>query len=136
MTNTRIANGLGFLACAGLMAYAIYAQYGLGLEPCPLCILQRVAVIALGGLFLAAALHPAGTIGRRVYAILLGLVALVGSGEFPCFVRNFTCGRHSAANWNVGNLESSQTPVVQCEKSTSALYQSNRSDILSQDCPN
>jgi disulfide bond formation protein DsbB len=80
MTNARIANGLGFLACAGLMAYALYAQHGLGLEPCPLCILQRVAVIALGGLFLVAALHPAGTTGRRVYAVLLGFVALVGSG--------------------------------------------------------
>ena len=78
--NVRIANALGALACAGLMAYALYVQHGLGLEPCPLCILQRVAVIALGVLFLAAALHPAGAAGRRVYAVLLGLVALVGSG--------------------------------------------------------
>ena len=31
-------------------------------------------------LFLVAALHPAGVIGRRVYAVLLGLVALAGSG--------------------------------------------------------
>lgn len=80
MTNIRIANGLGFLTCAGLMAYALYAQHGLGLEPCPLCVLQRVAVLALGGLFLVAALHPAGAIGRRVYAVLLGFVALLGSG--------------------------------------------------------
>jgi disulfide bond formation protein DsbB len=78
--NVRLANAYGVLACAGLMAYALYAQHGLGLEPCPLCILQRVAVIALGGLFLAAALHPAGATGRRVYALLLGFVALVGSG--------------------------------------------------------
>ncbi len=75
--NVRIANCLGVLACAGLMAYALYAQLGLDLEPCPLCILQRVAVIALGCVFLIAAVHPAG---RRVYAVLLGLVALVGSG--------------------------------------------------------
>ena len=78
--NVRIANALGVLACAGLMAYALYAQHGLGLEPCPLCILQRVAVIALGCIFLSAALHPAGTTGRRVYGVLLGLVALLGSG--------------------------------------------------------
>ena len=78
--NVRIANALGALACTGLMAYALYVQYGLGLEPCPLCVLQRIAVITLGGIFLVAALHPAGAIGRRVYAVLLGFVALVGSG--------------------------------------------------------
>ena len=42
-----------------MLAYALYAQYGLGLEPCPLCIFQRVALFALGCIFLAAALqHP------------------------------------------------------------------------------
>ena len=78
--NVRLANALGATACAGLMAYALYAQHVLGLEPCPLCIFQRVAVIVLGGLFLLAALHPAGNAGRRVYAALLGLIALAGIG--------------------------------------------------------
>lgn len=78
--NIRLANALGALACAGLMAYALYAQHGLGLEPCPLCIFQRVAVIALGVVFLVAALHPAGPVGRRLYSVLLALVALAGSG--------------------------------------------------------
>lgn len=78
--NIRIANALGALVCAGLMAYALYAQHGLGLEPCPLCILQRVAVISLGIVFLLAALHPAGAVGRRLYGGLLAIVALMGSG--------------------------------------------------------
>ncbi len=78
--NIRKANGLGALACAGLMAYALYAQHVLGLEPCPLCVFQRVAVITLGGLFLLAALHPAGNAARRAYSALLGLVALGGIG--------------------------------------------------------
>jgi len=78
--NVRRANALGALACAGLMAYALYAQHMLGLEPCPLCIFQRVAVIALGVVFLLAALHPAGRTGRRIHAVLLGLVALAGTG--------------------------------------------------------
>lgn len=76
----RMANALGALACAGLMAYALYAQHALGLEPCPLCIFQRVAVIALGAVFLVATVHSAGSGGRRAYALLLGLVALAGSG--------------------------------------------------------
>jgi disulfide bond formation protein DsbB len=68
------------MACAGLMAYALYAQHGLGLEPCPLCIFQRVGVILLGVVFLLAAAHPAGPAGRRAYAVLLGVTALAGAG--------------------------------------------------------
>lgn len=78
--NIRLANALGALACSGLMVYALYAQHVLGLEPCPLCIFQRVAVITLGGLFLLAAIHPVANAGRRVYSVLLGLVALAGIG--------------------------------------------------------
>lgn len=76
----RTGNAVGAAVCAGLMGYALYAQYGLGLEPCPLCILQRVAVMGLGVVFFMAALHPAGVVGRRIYAVLLGLVSLAGSG--------------------------------------------------------
>jgi disulfide bond formation protein DsbB len=74
----RAGNALGFLACAGLMAYALYAQYGLGLAPCPLCIFQRVATIATGILFLIAALHDPRPTGARVYGALIALAALCG----------------------------------------------------------
>lgn len=61
------------------MGFALFAQHVLLLDPCPLCVLQRVAVIAIGIIFLAAALHhPAGA-GRYAYAIVLGLVALCGA---------------------------------------------------------
>lgn len=76
----RAANLAGAAACAALMAYALYAQYGLGLEPCPLCIFQRVGVIALGSVFGLAALHPAGPVGRRVWAVLVALAALGAGG--------------------------------------------------------
>src|SRR5690606_20283417 len=69
-----------FLLCAGLLAYAYYTQFHLGLQPCPLCIFQRVAVIALGAVFLLAALQGPRGWGRRVYAGLLALVALAGAG--------------------------------------------------------
>jgi disulfide bond formation protein DsbB len=74
----RQANLIGFLACAALMAYALYAQYGLGLEPCPLCVFQRVAVIATGALFLLAALFNPGRTGARVFGVLIDLAALAG----------------------------------------------------------
>jgi disulfide bond formation protein DsbB len=74
----RPGNLLGVLACAGLLGFALYAQYGLGLEPCPLCILQRVAVLVVGLLFVAAFLHDPGDRGARVYGSLIDLAALAG----------------------------------------------------------
>jgi disulfide bond formation protein DsbB len=74
----RTGNLFGLLACAGLLSLAYYAQYGLGLEPCPLCILQRLAVLIVGLLFLAAVLHNPGDRGARVYGVLIDLTALAG----------------------------------------------------------
>lgn len=72
---------LGFLACAALIAYAIYSQLHGGLEPCPLCIYQRLAFAGLGLVFLIGALHaPKGAAGRRFYGVLVGLASLVGIG--------------------------------------------------------
>lgn len=62
------------------MLVALFAQYVLKMEPCPLCTFQRVAVIAMGVLFLIAAVHGAATIGSRIYAIFLVLVSLAGAG--------------------------------------------------------
>jgi protein dithiol:quinone oxidoreductase len=66
--------------CALLLGYAYYSQYFQGLEPCPLCIFQRVAVLGLGIAFLLAALHDPGDSGARVYAGLIGLAAAAGAG--------------------------------------------------------
>jgi disulfide bond formation protein DsbB len=74
----RTGNLLGLLACAGLLGFAYYAQYGLGLEPCPLCILQRVAVLVVALLFLAALAHDPGDRGARAYGVLIDLAALAG----------------------------------------------------------
>lgn len=78
--NRRTVNILGALACAGLMAYALYAQHVLGMEPCPLCIFQRIGVIALGVVFALAAVHDPARTGRRIYAALLLLATLGAAG--------------------------------------------------------
>lgn len=79
--NRRVVNLAGFLACSGLMAYALYAEKVLRLEPCPLCMFQRVGVVALGAVFLLAALHhPRGRFGARAYGVLIGLVSLAPIG--------------------------------------------------------
>lgn len=70
----------GFAVCAALMAYALYAQHGLGLEPCPLCVLQRIAVIATGIVFLVAAVHAPRRGGRWIYGLGAFVAAAAGAG--------------------------------------------------------
>jgi disulfide bond formation protein DsbB len=98
LPNKRILNLAGFAACAGLMVYALYAQYVLELAPCPLCVFQRVAVIALGIVFLLAGLHKPGRAGGIVYALLVLITAGAGIG---------VAGRHV---WLQG-LPSDQVPA-------------------------
>ena len=71
---------LGFLACAGLIAFALYLQHQLGEDPCALCIFQRGAVVALGSIFLIAGLHNPGARGNRAYASLALVATLAGGG--------------------------------------------------------
>ena len=76
MFTPRLVNFAGFALCALLTGYALYSQTHLGLEPCPLCIFQRIGIALLGVAFLAAALHDPRGRGRYVYAILIGAIAL------------------------------------------------------------
>jgi protein dithiol:quinone oxidoreductase len=80
MPGIRVMNLAGFAACAALMAYALYAEHKLLLAPCPLCIFQRVAVIALGLVFLLAAVTPARRSVGIVQAALIALIAAGGAG--------------------------------------------------------
>ena len=70
---------LGFLFCSGLMAYALFAQYFLNLEPCPLCIFQRVAVISMGIIFLICSLiEPKSTLAKIISSTLFVTVGSYG----------------------------------------------------------
>jgi disulfide bond formation protein DsbB len=70
----------GFGVCVTLYAYALFVQFQLGIEPCPLCIFQRIAFIFMALFFLAGAIHDPRTTGRRIYALLLLLAACIGVG--------------------------------------------------------
>ena len=76
----RLANLAGFASVAGLIAYALYAQYVLDLAACPLCIFQRVAFIAGGAVFLVAAFHAPTGVGARAYGFLALVANLIGAG--------------------------------------------------------
>jgi disulfide bond formation protein DsbB len=71
---------LGFIASFGLVGLALVIQTKYHLEPCPLCISQRMVFMGLGIIFLAAAIQKPAQIGRKVYAVLLVLTALGGVG--------------------------------------------------------
>ncbi|MDH3645322.1 MAG: disulfide bond formation protein B [Gammaproteobacteria bacterium] len=78
--SVRQINFAGAASCAGMMGFALYSQYVAELNPCPLCVFQRIAVIALGVIFLVAFIHNSQTWGRYVYALLFIVAAGVGIG--------------------------------------------------------
>ncbi len=67
---------LGFLACAAGLGFAYVLEFGFGLEPCPLCVLQRVAMFVAGLAFLAGTVHNPQVWGKWIYSLL----ALIGAG--------------------------------------------------------
>jgi len=75
----RLGFVLGFAVCAGLLGFALYLQYYDYQDPCPLCIVQRIAFMALAAIFLVAALHGPGRTGAIVYGGMLFLVAGIGA---------------------------------------------------------
>lgn len=78
------------LGCAGLMAYGLYLQHVVGLEPCPMCIVQRYAlllVIVLAGV--SAAL-------KQRTALWIGQALTLAAAVFGAFV----AARQSWLQWN------------------------------------
>ena len=70
---------LVFLVTLGLVGFALYLQHGTGLDPCPLCVAQRVAFLSVGLAALVAALHRPRSAGITVYAVFAGLLAAGGA---------------------------------------------------------
>jgi disulfide bond formation protein DsbB len=70
----RLGAALGALVCASLLGFGYYLQYVQGLDPCPLCLVQRGFFYAVLVVFAVAAIHP-----RRVYPALAALFALGGA---------------------------------------------------------
>ncbi len=69
---------VGAVIIAGLFCAALYLEYVLHQEPCPLCMVQRVVFIVMGVLFAIATVHNPKRTGAKVYSALIGLFALFG----------------------------------------------------------
>jgi protein dithiol:quinone oxidoreductase len=75
-----LTNLVAALCCFGLFGFALFSQFKWGLQPCPLCIFQRIAVVALGVAFLLAAAVPQRVRALSVIAaVLIGAAALAGA---------------------------------------------------------
>ena len=80
LPNHRVINSLQALSGLLLIFIAVfYFQNHLQLEPCYLCITQRVFVIAIAVICALAALHNPAQYGQKIYAGLSALMALIGS---------------------------------------------------------
>lgn len=71
---------LGFVACFGIVALALVIQTQYKLEPCPLCITQRICFMVLGATFLIGAFVKPATIYAKIATLAQVLAALVGAG--------------------------------------------------------
>lgn len=87
------------LVCVAMLAFGLYLQHGVGLEPCPMCIVQRYALMLVA---LAAGLASASNIKNlQIGAAALALLA-AGFGAFVAARQSWlqwyppeiaTCGR-------------------------------------------
>jgi len=69
-----------FAYCAGLIGFGLILQHIEGIEPCPLCILQRYGFVGCGLVALLAGLHNSQGVMRRIYAFLTLASAIAGGG--------------------------------------------------------
>jgi disulfide bond formation protein DsbB len=79
MNSSRIFPLLGAICCALLLGFGYYLQYVQGLQPCPLCLIQRGFFYLVMGAFLLGAIHNPKTIGLRIYPVIAALFALGGA---------------------------------------------------------
>jgi disulfide bond formation protein DsbB len=66
------------VACFGLIGFGLVLQHQVGLDPCPMCILQRYAFVSIGVVALIAAIHAPVGMGVQVYGVLVGALAVAG----------------------------------------------------------
>ena len=80
LPNHRTLNGLQALSGILLIVIAVfYFQNHLQLEPCYLCITQRVFIIAIAVVCALALLHNPAQRGQKIYAGISTLLAIIGS---------------------------------------------------------
>jgi len=71
-------------ACVAMLAFGLYLQHGVGLEPCPMCIVQRYALVLVAivaGVTALATRKSLFVTGSGLMAVLSGLGAFVAARQ-------------------------------------------------------
>ena len=66
-------------SCIALMVFGLYLEYIQGLEPCPLCVFQRIAYILIGLIALIGATHNPKDLFLVIYKFLIIITAITGA---------------------------------------------------------
>lgn len=95
LANTRVLFFMAFLLCAAMLAGALYVEHVNGVEPCPLCIVQRLWVIWIGILSLLGCTLNPQRLGRNVYGVLslLGSFGGIGATGYQLYLQNLPIGQ-------------------------------------------
>ena len=109
------------LACLGVLAFAYIGQYGFGLEPCILCLYERIPYALAAGVALLTAVLPLNLSARAVLVGLCGVIFLGGAGlafyhvgvEEHWWAAITGCGGQPATDFTVEDLQASlQRPAL------------------------
>ena len=99
LSHSRRWLALVSIGCFGLLAFGLYLQHAVGLEPCPMCIVQRYALI---GVALLSAVAAAVPLGLPRWIAVAGVAGVAGFGAFVAARQSWlqwyppdvlTCGR-------------------------------------------
>jgi disulfide bond formation protein DsbB len=77
---TRLVSLYIFLFCVTLLGIALYMEHVMFLQPCPLCVTQRVFFLAAGIVSLIAFIHGPRHTGQVIYGSLAALLSIGGGG--------------------------------------------------------
>ncbi len=77
--SVRAFYGVLVAICVALLAFGYYLQFYAGQEPCPLCVFQRVAYMAVVVIGLVGAIHAPKGFGRLGYSGAIMISAIVGA---------------------------------------------------------
>jgi len=80
MNSPRIFFSTIFVVCTLLLGFGLFLEHSVGLEPCPLCVFQRIAYIVVGLFALIAAIHNPEKLFDKIYTSLILIASLGGAG--------------------------------------------------------
>ncbi|MDF2867010.1 MAG: Disulfide bond formation protein DsbB [Gammaproteobacteria bacterium] len=76
----RKINLAGLLICGLLLAISAYLQFYEGIAPCPLCVIQRLAILALALVFFVGTLYThTQTLTLRIHSMVIMIFAGIGA---------------------------------------------------------